>query len=132
MRRAEQREWLVKLAYETQASQDAQIEELLSAHELPEESYLLQSLASLFQHCASIDQIIEENLKRWRLERVMRIDLAILRVAVNEMCFTKLAPVRVTINESVELAKRYSDEGSYRFVNGVLSGVAKKMDEEKV
>ena len=131
MRRAEQREWLVKLAYETQASQDAQIEELLSAHELPEESYLLQSLASLFQHCASIDQIIEENLKRWRLERVMRIDLAILRVAVNEMCFTKLAPVRVTINESVELAKRYSDEGSYRFVNGVLSGVAKKMDEEK-
>jgi len=129
MRRSDQREWIVKIAYQTQLDPELnQIEKLLESHGLAADDYLIGSLQSLFRNRDAIDARIEANLTKWSLNRVMRIDLAILRAAVNEMCFTGYAPVSVVINESVELAKKYSDEPSYKFINGVLSSIAKAVD----
>lgn len=127
MRRAEQREWVMKLCYQTMLDiKDNDIKALLEAHSLEQYEYIEKSLASLIENKDTIDSEIENNLHNWTLNRLLRIDVAILRTAVNEMLFTKTAPIEVTINESVELAKRYSDERSYRFINGVLSSIYKK------
>ncbi len=126
MRRAEQREWVMKLCYQTMLDIEySDIKALLEAHSLGQYEYIEKSLASLIEHRDAIDSEIEYNLHNWTLNRLLRIDIAILRTAVNEMLFTKSAPMEVTINESVELAKRYSDEKSYRFINGVLSSIYK-------
>lgn len=132
MKRSEQRAWLMKIAYQTQLELEGtdSIEHILGNHDLGGKlPYIQESLESLFSHKDEIDSLIEENLTNWSLQRLLRIDLAILRVAVNEMCFTNLAPTGVVINESVELAKEYSDENSYRFINGVLSSIAQLLDQ---
>lgn len=133
MKRAEQREWLMKLVYQTQLEEEHadRIDRLLEQYELNDRfPYIKDSLLSLYDHKEKIDELISDNLTNWTLDRLLRIDLAILRLAVNEMCFTQFAPVRVVINESVELAKNYSDENSYRFINGVLSSVAKQCAQD--
>ncbi len=127
MKRQEQREWLVRLTYEQEmnAAEPFSAAELLLAHNLPAgNSYLLTSLNSLREHQEEIDSIIARYLRTWSSARLRPIDRSILRVAINEMQFTKLAPLPVTINECVELAKRYSDETSFRFINGILSSIA--------
>ncbi len=132
MKRSEQRAWLMKIAYQTQLDLDESdsIEQILIAHELDGKlPYIQESLESMLANKDEIDRLIEKNLTNWTLPRLLRIDLAILRVAVNEMCFTKLAPTGVVINESVELAKEYSDENSYRFINGVLSSISQLQDQ---
>ncbi|MDY3052294.1 MAG: transcription antitermination factor NusB [Ndongobacter sp.] len=128
MKRPEQREWAVKLAYQTEAAamSDEALEQLLFNHEIEDTSgYIRLSLKSIMTHREAIDAAIKRHLSGWSFERLMRIDLAILRVAVNEMCCTRTAPVSVVINEAVEMAKRYSNEDSYRFINGVLSSISK-------
>lgn len=131
MKRPEQREWAVRFAYQIEAAEmsDEALALLLSNHDIEDTSnYIRQSLKSLMTHREAIDSSIKRHLSGWRFERLMRIDLAILRTAVNEMCYTKTAPVSVVINEAVEMAKRYSNEDSYRFINGVLSSIAKTWD----
>nr|WP_157885422.1 transcription antitermination factor NusB [Ndongobacter massiliensis] len=128
IRRSEEREWLVRLAYETEGeiTDEQHITALLQAHALPDSSYLRDSLRSLAQNRPQIDESIATHLSGWSFDRLLRIDLAILRIAVNELCYTRAAPVRVAINEAVELAKRYSDADSYRFVNGLLASIVKE------
>ena len=78
------------------------------------------------EHIDEIDKVIEENLKGWKKNRISKISLTILRIAVFEMLYVKDVPVSVSINEAVELAKNYATETDGSFVNGVLGSVAKK------
>jgi len=71
-----------------------------------------------------IDAAIKQASEHWRIERMPRVDRNVLRVAVYEILFLKDIPRRVTINEAIELAKRYGDAGSASFVNGVLDRIA--------
>jgi len=73
-----------------------------------------------------VDQLLTEAMVDWQLNRLARIDRDILRIAVCEMLFLGI-PERVAINEAVELAKRYSGEDGYRFINGVLRRVSDKL-----
>ena len=77
--------------------------------------------------------MISENLKeKWTIERISKIDIAILKVAIYELMYSEL-PYKIVINEAVELAKKYGDDSSKSFVNGVLASVVKKeklADEE--
>ncbi|MEG2189609.1 MAG: transcription antitermination factor NusB, partial [Christensenella sp.] len=68
--------------------------------------------------------------KSWRIERIAKVDLAILRLAIYELLFIDDIPAKVTVNEAVELAKKYSDEKSYQFVNGLLGGYLRSGDEK--
>lgn len=133
MRRQEQREWLVKLCYQQMLNprRPFSAPALLEEHGLPQTNeYLSVSLTSLDVHAQEIDALIAAHLKEWSMERLHLIDRAILRVAVNEMYFTDFAPPSVTMNESVALAKAYSDENAYRFINGVLSALFREKEEK--
>ena len=73
-----------------------------------------------------IDNLIQECSKGWDLSRMVRIDKDILRIAITEMVYIKEAPMKVVIDEAVELAKKYSTEDSSSFVNGILAKVVRK------
>ncbi|MDF1568248.1 MAG: transcription antitermination factor NusB [Spirochaetaceae bacterium] len=72
-----------------------------------------------------VDEHIKTHLKKWSFERISRVDLAILRTGAYALLFQKDIPASVTIDEAVEIAKKFSSPESYRFVNGVLDGIRK-------
>ena len=72
-----------------------------------------------------IDRVLTDTAKGWRTERMSRVDLSILRLAVYELLYDEDIPDGVAINEAVELAKEYGGEESYSFINGILGVVAR-------
>jgi N utilization substance protein B len=78
-------------------------------------------------NAAAIDEMIRKVSEHWRLERMPRVDRNILRLSAYELMFLPDVPRRVTLNEAIELAKRYGGEGSPGFVNGVLDRIASEM-----
>lgn len=75
-----------------------------------------------------IDQLIQSNTTGWAKERIAKVDLAILRLALYEILFRDDIPDSVAINEAVELAKKYSTDDSGSFVNGVLGKIIREAD----
>ncbi len=89
------------------------------------------TLDAIRDHIEEIDAVIRQSLDKWSFERVAKTDLAILRTAVAEMMYLDSIPDRVSINEAVNLAKKYGDEKSYAFVNSVLSKADKLIKQQK-
>jgi len=77
---------------------------------------------------AELDEIITRFSKHWKIARIARIELTILRLALFEILHLPDVPPKVAINEAVELAKRFGDENSKNFVNGILDAVARAVD----
>lgn len=91
--------------------------------------YLVSLVTGVLEHQAALDQKIETNLKKnWRLERLNRTDLTILRLGLFEILEEKELPDRIAINEAIELAKDFGDDTSRKFINGVLSNYVQKND----
>ncbi|MCT7952054.1 transcription antitermination factor NusB [Ancylothrix sp. C2] len=88
--------------------------------------YTLLILSKLKEHREEIDELISSSLVNWQLNRLPKIDSDILRIAVAEIQYLG-QPHQVAINEAVELAKRYSGEDGYRFINGVLRRVSDQL-----
>jgi N utilization substance protein B len=101
------------------------------AHKQEVREYALEIIATVRRHQQEIKQHIEEVLVAWQFHRLPKIDRDILKIAVAEILFLEV-PLKVAINEAVELAKRYSDEEGYRFINGVLRRVSDRLDQEKL
>ena len=80
-----------------------------------------------FERRDDIDERIRDVSQHWRLERMSRVDRNILRLATYELMCMSEVPRRVTLNEAVELAKRFGSEGSAGFVNGVLDRIASEV-----
>lgn len=76
---------------------------------------------------ATVDAYIDQQLEHWDMERLSRVDLAILRMSVYCLMHERDVPASVTINEAVEIAKSFGSNDSYRFVNGVLDGVYRRV-----
>ena len=89
-------------------------------------NYSDEVLCGIEEHSAELDEKIAELAIGWSVERMPKVDLSILRVALYEMMYMDKIPSSVSINEAVELAKRFDTEDSYTFVNGVL-GAAEKL-----
>ncbi|MCT4632718.1 MAG: transcription antitermination factor NusB [Firmicutes bacterium] len=70
-----------------------------------------------------VDTTIESNLNNWKLDRLNKVELSILRLAVTEIKYIEDIPNKVSINEAVEISKRFCDDESYVFINGVLGEV---------
>ncbi len=81
-------------------------------------------------HAQAVDEMIRKVSEHWRLERMPRVDRNILRLSAYELMFMPDVPRKVTLNEAVELAKRYGSEGSAGFVNGVLDRIASEVGKE--
>ncbi|MDE6636444.1 MAG: transcription antitermination factor NusB [Lachnospiraceae bacterium] len=78
---------------------------------------------------SEMDPVIEKCSKGWKLNRIGNADITILRLAIYEMKYDDNVPVKVAINEAVELAKRYGMDNSPGFINGILANVAKQHEE---
>ncbi|MBR4998406.1 MAG: transcription antitermination factor NusB [Clostridia bacterium] len=87
--------------------------------------FISKILKSFAQNYNEINEIISQNLKGYTIQRLYKIDLAIITLAVIELKFIKETPKEVVINEAIELAKKYSTEKSPRFINGVLADLVK-------
>ncbi|QTU83401.1 transcription antitermination factor NusB [Carnobacteriaceae bacterium zg-C25] len=89
---------------------------------------LIETIESLNELKIEIDERIQRQLENWNFTRITKIDLAILRLAIYEMFYVsdESVPKKVAINEAIEIAKRYSDDKSPKFINGVLSNLLKK------
>ena len=90
--------------------------------------FIEELLSTYIDHHEQIDQIINAIKTKWRMERMISIDRDILRLACAEAFFMPDVPVKVAINEAVELAHRFADERAAKFINGVLATVSKSAD----
>ncbi len=77
------------------------------------------------QHLSELDSQIEQNAAHWKRDRISKVSLAVLRLALYEMRYMPQTPASVAINEAVELAKKYGDAEEFSFVNGVLGAIAR-------
>jgi N utilization substance protein B len=99
----------------------------LYAEERPErDPFVIDLVRGAVQHVAQIDERITRHAEHWRIERMPGVDRNILRLAVYEMAHAG-TPAAVTIDEALELARKYSGEESVQFVNGVLDAVRREL-----
>ena len=131
MKRREARELVLRVLYQSeigefdvQASLRQVVAEIKPAEQVA--GYAAFVLKNIGDHAAEIDAAISGVSTHWRIERMAVTDRNILRLAVAEMLFSSDVPPRVAIDEAIELAKKYGDESSGRFVNGILDAVARK------
>ncbi|QZY56959.1 transcription antitermination factor NusB [Crassaminicella profunda] len=97
--------------------------------EFPEDSqidYIKKLAENFIENKEQIDNMVEENARGWKINRIAKVDLTILRVAIVEIYYMEDIPEIVSINEAVEMAKTFSAEDSSKFINGVLGSILEK------
>lgn len=130
MNKSEIREEMFKLIYslEVQKSEDLnQINIFLDNGEFKEveKNKIKDDVLKIISLESEISEEISKNLKSdWNISRISKINMSILKIAIYEVIYKKL-PYKISINEAVELAKKYGDETSASFINGVLASVVK-------
>ncbi len=129
MGRRETRENAMKLLYQVQIQKedtDEQIERFMEEQQIieePDRNYILSVVKGVMEREEELDGLIARHAKGWTIQRMPKVDLAIMRLSCYEMKYRNDIPVNVSINEAVEMAKKYSSEQSKTFVNGVLGKV---------
>ncbi len=93
-------------------------------HMILEQEAVKERLGSICEKLTEIDEQISTHSRGWKLDRIGKEELAILRLAVYEVIFDEEIPVGVAINEAVELGKKYGAEGGAAFINGMLGNIA--------
>ncbi|MCL6622573.1 MAG: transcription antitermination factor NusB [Syntrophobacterales bacterium] len=96
----------------------------------PAPPYLEDLVGGVAAHQEELDALIRQVSQHWRLERMSLVDRNLLRLAIYEMKYHPEVPVKVVINEAVELAKRYGSEDSFAFINGILDRVRQELGRE--
>ena len=128
------RENTMQLIYQMEINGEYDYEKLNPVEEnieALEQDQAIATLTAVRDHISEIDDVIRNNLDKWSIERVSKTDLAILRNAVAEMMYVDTIPVSVSINEAVNLSRKFGDEKSYAFVNSVLSKVNRYLKDRK-
>ena len=132
MKRTKLRELTFKLIYSETIQKQLEEEEVANFFEeneiqtSEEKAYVQEIWNGIHEKETDILEAIKRNLKEaWSIERIAKIDLAILKLAIYEMVYSK-TPYKVVINESVELAKKYGDDNAKVFVNGILASIVKE------
>jgi len=117
-------EFLFQIEFQREAIKE-QVEDFLDSlgEENFDKDYFFEIVNGVMNCLQEINETIESKAKGWKLERIAKIDLAILRVAIYEIKHRDDIPVGVSINEAVELAKKFGTDDSSRFVNGLLGQV---------
>jgi N utilization substance protein B len=87
------------------------------------DEFLKRLVLGILEHCQELDRLIERYSENWRLDRINIIERNILRMALFELLYCEEIPPKVTINEAVDLGKRYGSEDSGGFINGILDRI---------
>lgn len=134
MKRREARQQAFVLVFEQSFSHDG-MEQIIDVAEAvmekPVDEFAGRMALGTETNLPLIDEKIEKNSRGWKLSRLSKVSLAVLRLGIYELLFEKDTPVGVTINEAVELAKKYGGEEDAPFVNGVLGAVARECGPRK-
>ena len=135
MTRTQTRELAFELLYSleiqkvSQEEKKEQIEIFLKEQEIQEEKvkkYIIETTNGIEEHEEEILKNISDNLKeKWEINRISKVNVALLKLAIYEILYSKL-PYKVVVNEVVELAKKYGDDNSAPFINGILANIIKK------
>ena len=124
MNRVEQREWVFKLIYQDMISHTDDIDKIIEKNGLSDEEFVKESINSYFSNISSIEEKLEDNLDS-RSKRLAKVLRAILYLSLNEIYYLGV-PVSVSINEAVNLAKKYSDKDDYKLINSILGSIVRK------
>lgn len=134
MNRRKTREIAMKLLFEMSISKDNYMETINNFKENTDTKindvdfeYLIRMLKTVEENKEKIDEIISKNLVKWTIERISKINLAILRLATAEILFENDIPEKVSMNEGIELSKKYGEDNSSAFINGVLNSIIKNI-----
>ena len=135
MTRTETRELTFELLYSLEIQKNEkseyseQIEMFLNEQEINQEkakTYINQTILGINENEEEILKLISQNLKeKWDISRVSKINITLLKLATYEIVYTEL-PYKVVVNEVVEIAKKYGDENSPSFINGILANIIKQ------
>lgn len=133
MNRSKAREAAFRLLYSMQILKENDVEEQIKLFIEEEEitdkeaiQYIENIINGVNKENSEIEKNIESNIKKgWTLSRISKIDLSLLKLGIYEILYVKL-PYKVVINEVVELAKKYGDDSSKSFINGVLASIVKQ------
>ena len=106
-------------------SVDEIIENAKDAREFRENGFILTTVNGVFENIGEIDKTIENHLTGWKIERISKVCLAVLRLSVYEIMFSEDVPASVSINEAVELCKKFATAEESSYVNGILGNVAR-------
>lgn len=136
MTRKDARENCFKLLFEYEVQKITAEEALELFYELTEEvsgqsDYIDSTVKTAISNIEEIDSVIEKYSNGWKITRLAKVTLAVLRVAVCELLYMDDIADGIAINEAVEIAKKYNDEKSAKFVNGVLSSVYKSKNSDE-
>lgn len=124
MKRREAREKALQALFQIELNEMSLDQAIKNIMEDEQDDYMEKLVEGVMANKAEIDAIIEPNLDNWRMDRLSKVDLSLLRLSVYEIKYLDDVPNRVSLNESIEIAKIYSDEKSSKFINGVLANIA--------
>ena len=133
MKRSAIRELAFRLIYSLEIQKAENLEEqidlYLECNDVEEDEakeYIKDAIIRIKENIEEIQKLIEKNLKAdWKIDRISKIDLSLLKLAIYEIKYKKI-PYKVAINECLELSKKYGEESSKNFVNGILASVVKE------
>ena len=137
MKRSAIREAAFKLIYSFEIQKPENLEEQIDLYLECEEitdkeakEYIIDAINGIKQHTDEINNLIKKNLKAdWTLERISKVDFSILKLAIYEIKYKELT-YKVAINEALEISKKYGEETSRNFINGILASVVKEQIAE--
>ena len=133
MTRHEAREQAFAVIFEKSFNENASFQEIIDGAqecELVKINGFAGSLLNIVEeNFEKIDETIEGSLVNWSLQRLPKVTLAVLRLAVAEILFNEEVPVSVSVNEAVEIAKTFGSEEDASYINGVLSTIVKKIKQ---
>ena len=134
MNRSAAREEVFKLLYSLEIQKEnlkEQTQIYLENAEISDEKtkiFINSTVDGIEEHIEEIEKKISENLKKdWKIERISKINLVLLKLAIYEIIYTE-TPYKVVINEAIELAKKYGDDISPNFINGILASIVKESE----
>ena len=134
MNRKTARENAFILLFEGASKQDETAEEIfdkaVNDRALQCDEYVKCVFFGVYENAKIIDETIESCSVGWKRDRISIVSIAIIRLAVYEMMFMDDIPTKVSINEAIELTKKYDDDKAYMFVNGVLNAAADSLSKK--
>ena len=134
MNRKTARENTFILLFEGACKNDETAEEIFAKaveyREFEYDDFVRKVFFGAYENAQIIEETVEASLQGWKKERVSAVSTALLRLATYEMMFIEDIPVKVSINEAIELSKKYDDDKAYVFVNGVLNKVAEALSKK--